>query len=62
MHASKTDQTGQMTRLLRSLHINLSLICPIVSEKMFEGQTDNGWMPEPLVYYKLMHQPSAQMI
>ena len=43
---------------------NLSLIGPVVSEeKMFEnvdGRTD-GRTPEWLVYYKLIHEPSAQV-
>ena len=43
---------------------NLSLIGPVVSEeKMFEnvdGRMD-GRTPEWLVYYKLTHEPSAQV-
>ena len=52
---------------------NLSLIGPVVSEeKMFEnvdgrtdrrtdGRTDDGRTTEWLVYYKLTHEPSAQV-
>ena len=43
----------------------LSLIGQVVSEeKMFENvdrRTDDGRTPEWLVYYKLTHEPSAQV-